>query len=453
MRAKAIPIILVAGFFSSAGAQPANDETGDAAKKVFVIEIRQDIDARVNRKTDLAFKEARDIQADYVVIDMNTYGGAVYDANDIRSRILKFEKPVFVFINDNAASAGALISIACDSIYMAPGASIGAATVVTADGQAAPDKYQSYMRSIMRSTAEETGRDPLIAEAMVDENIEIDSIKKRGQVITFSTSEAIKYGFCEGEARSIEEVLEMAGVSNYQIIRHELSGAEKIISFFINPVISGILILIILGGLYFELQTPGVGFPLMAAIIALVLYLTPYYLNGLAQNWEIVLFFIGVALLALEIFVIPGFGIAGISGITLMVGSLVLVMLNNDTFDFSFVHAGEIFKAVATALGAIIAGALFVFFSGARLMNSGVFNRVALTTVQDRAEGYTASFIETSMIGKKGVAFTDLRPCGKAMIDGELYEACTRGEYIEKQTEIVVFDETASTLKVKKAEV
>lgn len=453
MNAKVIPIILFAGFFATAGAQSVPDDADTASKTVFVLEIRQDIDARMNRRTELALKEAADLQADYVMIDMNTYGGAVYDANDIRSRILRFEKPVFVFINDNAASAGALISIACDSIYMAPGASIGAATVVTADGQAAPDKYQSYMRSIMRSTAQETGRNPLIAEAMVDEQIEIDSITKSGQIVTFSTEEAIKYGFCEGEVRSIEEALQQAGISDYKIVRHELSGTEKIISFFINPVISGILILIILGGLYFELQTPGIGFPLVAAFVALILYLTPYYLNGLAANWEIIMFFLGVGLLALEIFVIPGFGIAGISGITFMVGSLVLVMLNNDTFDFSFVNAGEIFKAVATALGGIMAGALFIFFSGARLINSNVFNRVALTSVQDSTAGYTSNFRETNMTGKKGVAFTDLRPCGKVMIEGDLYESCTRGEYIEKQTEVVVFDETGSTLKVKRADI
>jgi membrane-bound serine protease (ClpP class) len=108
---------------------------------------------------------------------------------------MDFKKPIWVYINSDAASAGALISIACDSIYMSPGASIGAATVVDGSGEKAPDKYQSYMRSIMRSTAEENGRDPRIAEGMVDESFAIDSIKLEGQVITFSTSEAIKMVF------------------------------------------------------------------------------------------------------------------------------------------------------------------------------------------------------------------------------------------------------------------
>ena len=163
-------------------ANPPQDD-GDTTS-VFVMEIKAEIDARMNHYVELALDEARSIEADLVIIEMDTYGGAVNDADDIRTMVLEFEKPIYVFINKDAASAGALISIACDSIYMAAGSSIGAATVVTPDGQAAPDKYQSYMRSMMRSTAEANGRDPQIAEAMVDETIEIDSISAEGKVLT-----------------------------------------------------------------------------------------------------------------------------------------------------------------------------------------------------------------------------------------------------------------------------
>ncbi|MCZ6694616.1 MAG: nodulation protein NfeD, partial [Bacteroidetes bacterium] len=118
---------------------------------VFLMHIDAPIDPRMNRYVELALSEADNVNPDLVIIEMDTYGGAVTDADDIRTRIMEFDRPIYVFINKDAASAGALISIACDSIYMAPGASIGAATVVTPDGQEAPDKYQSYMRSIMRS--------------------------------------------------------------------------------------------------------------------------------------------------------------------------------------------------------------------------------------------------------------------------------------------------------------
>ena len=170
-------------------------------------EIKSNIDPRTNRYSKLLIEEANNDNYDLVIIEMDTYGGAVNDADDIRTMILDYDKPIYVWINKDAASAGALISIACDSIYMSSGASIGAATVVTPDGAAAPDKYQSYMRSIMRSTAEAKNRDPKIAEAMVDEKIQVDSISQEGEVITFSTNEAIENGFCEAELNSIEEIL------------------------------------------------------------------------------------------------------------------------------------------------------------------------------------------------------------------------------------------------------
>lgn len=418
-------------------------------KKVLVVKIDAEIDPRTNRYSKLALEEADEIDADLVIIEMDTYGGAVNDADDIRTRVLEFEKPIVVFINKDAASAGALISIACDSIYMAPGASIGAATVVVATGEAAPDKYQSYMRSIMRSTAEATGRDPKIAEAMVDQEIEIDSVTEAGKVLTFSTSEAISHNFCEAEVKSIEDILQRHGIEDYELVEFKLSGSERIIKVFLNPFISGILILVIIGGIYFELQTPGVGFPIMASIIAAVLYFVPYYLNGLAANWEIIVFFIGILLLILEVFVIPGFGIAGIGGIFLIVGSLILVMLNNDVLDFSFVNAGDITKAAAATLSGLLASILLMFFGGVRLTQTKFFKRISLEDTQQKSDGYTSNFNEHSYLGMKGTTYTVLRPSGKIFVDGELKDAFTRGEYIEKDKRVEVIDESGTSLKVK----
>lgn len=417
------------------------------------MKIDAEIDPRMNRYTQLALEHATDINADIVLIEMNTYGGALNDADEIRTRFLEYPKPIWVFINKNAASAGALISIACDSIYMTPGSSIGAATVVTQTGEAAPDKYQSFMRSIMRATAEANGRNPRIAEAMVDEDIEIDSVTQAGQVITFSTSEAMKFGFCEAEVHSIEDIMRINHIENYTIEEFHLSVAERIIRFFLNPVISGILILIIIGGIYFELQTPGVGFPLLAAILALLLYFIPYYLNGLAENWEILLFLVGIALLALEIFVIPGFGIAGITGLIFTVGSLILVMLNNDILDFSFVKSKAIFQAVATILAGLFGSIIVMFLGGIRLTNSKFFKKISLQTVQDRHEGYTSNFKAESLMGKTGIAYTVLRPSGKVLIEDIIYDAYTRGDYIQQNEEIVVIGEEGTSLKVRRKEI
>lgn len=437
-------LLIVAFMLSTAFSSAAQEK-----KKVFLMKIDAEIDPRTNRYSELALEEARELDVDIVILEMDTYGGAVNDADDIRTRMLEFEKPILVYINKDAASAGALISIACDSIYMAPGASIGAATVVVATGEAAPDKYQSYMRSIMRSTAEARGRDPKIAEAMVDQEIAIDSVTEAGKVLTFSTSEAIKHGFCEAEVTSIDDILKRNGVEDYELIEFELSTSERIIKLFLNPFVSGILILVIIGGIYFELQTPGVGFPIMASIIAAVLYFVPYYLNGLAANWEIIVFFVGIVLLLVEVFVIPGFGVAGIGGIILMVGSLILVMLNNDLFDFSFVDTGDITKAAASTLSGMLAAILLMFFGGVRLTQTNVFKRISLEDTQNKSDGYTSNFNTHSYLGMTGTTYTVLRPSGKIMIDGELKDAFTRGDYIEKDRKVEVIDESGTSLKVK----
>ncbi len=419
--------------------------------KVMVMEIKAEIDPRMARYVDLALDHAKEIKADYVIVEMDTYGGVLTDAKDIVDRIMGFKKPIWVFINSDAASAGALISIACDSIYMAPGASIGAATVVEgAGGQAAPDKYQSYMRSIMRSTAEENGRDPRIAEGMVDEKIVIDSVKQAGKVITFTTTEAIDHGYCEAKVISIEEILKRNKIENYEIETFHLGAADKVIAVFLNPFISGILILIILGGLYFELQTPGAAFPILASLVALVLYLVPYYLNGLAEYWEIIALMVGILLLIAEIFIIPGFGVAGIAGITLTVGSLILIMLNNDYFNFEFVPLGDIVVASFAVVGGLSGGALLLFFGGAKLTETKAFKRIALTDTQKSSQGYTVNTLDQTLIGKKGNAYTVLRPSGKVTIDDHVYDAFTRGDYVEKGEAVEVLASEGVTLKVRK---
>ena len=419
-------------------------------KKILIGEIKTNIDPRTNRYTKLLLDEGEKDDYDIIIIEMDTYGGAVNDADDIRTRILDYKKPIYVWINKDAASAGALISIACDSIYMSSGASIGAATVVTGDGEQAPDKYQSYMRSIMRSTAEAKGRDPKIAEGMVDEDLQVDSVSQEGKVITFSTSEAIKYGFCDAELNSVEEILKRQNINEYEISNFQLSSSENIISLFLNPFVSGILLLLIFGGLYFELQTPGVGFPIIASITALLLYLIPYYLNGVAENWEIVLLFLGIILIAVEVFVIPGFGVFGILGLFTSIGSLILIMLNNDLFDFTFVVSGDIVSASLAVLSSIFLLGILILFGGIKLTDTDAFKKIALEETQDSKLGYVSNKYSDEYIGKKGKAFTVLRPSGKVIIDEKLCDATSYDGFIEKNSKIKVVGNEGSALKVSK---
>lgn len=422
--------------------------------KVVVFDLKKEIAPEATRITNRAIDEAEKIQADLIIIHMNTYGGYVTDADSIRTSILNTNIPTYVFIDNNAASAGSLISIACDKIYMTKGASIGATTVVNEDGAKAPDKYQSYMRKQMRSTAESHGRDtivtngdttykyyrnPDIAEGMVDERVVVEGLDDADKVITLTTEEALKWGYCEGQVTSIKEILKLNNISNAQIINIQPTFVDKLVAFFANPALRSVLILLMIGGIYFELQSPGIGFPLAASIIAAIAYFAPLYIDGLAQNWEILLFIIGVILVALEVFVIPGFGVAGISGLTLIFGGLILSMIRNVDLDFDGVPETEWNNAMASVLFAMIGLVAVFYFFGAHFINSRFFQRLVLNDVIDaKVPIQQEKNSENIAKGTIGVAHTALRPMGRIIIDGTTFEAKTYGEMINQGEEIQV---------------
>jgi membrane-bound serine protease (ClpP class) len=421
------------------------------SKRVYVFDIKEMIAPPVWRTTKLAMEAAKEKNADIILIHMNTYGGTLDDADSIRTKILNSSIPVYVFIDKNAASAGALISIACDSIYMAPGANIGAATVVNQQGEQMPDKYQSYMRSMMRSTAEAKNRDVDIAQAMVDPKVYVPGISDSGEVLTFTVSEAIEYDFCEAQVKSIDEILERTDLEESEIIRHQLSVTDKIIGWLINPFVSGILIMIIVGGIYFELQTPGIGFPIAAAAFAALLYFAPLYIEGLANNWEILIFVVGLALIAVEIFAIPGFGVAGILGIILMVSGLTLSMVDQigpGFFDYDYAKLVKAFFIVIIAFFISIIGSIAL---SKQLFATNRFGNLALAKTQITDEGYSSAKTSYSeMIQKTGVSRTMLRPAGKIEIEGDLYDAIALTSFIEKGEKVIVVDYHNAQLVVKK---
>ncbi len=443
----------MAGLSAPGQEEPILDTVSPNQTLIYKFDIKENIAPPVWRTTKLAMEEAHKMDADIILIHMNTYGGTVDAADSIRTRILNSKIPVWVFIDNNAASAGALIAIACDSIYMNPVASIGAATVVDQGGKPVPDKYQSYMRSWMRSTAEANGRDPDIAQAMVDPDIYIPGISDTGKVLTLTTSEAIKYGFCEGKAENVNEILEKNRVTEYTIIKQEITGMDKVIGFLINPLISGILIMVIVGGIYFELQSPGIGFPIVASFVAALLYFAPLYLEGLADNWEIIIFVVGIVLVLVEIFAIPGFGVAGISGIVLIIAGLMLSLLGNVGWDFSGVNIENILEAFFIVTIAIFLALLGSIWLSKKLFTTTIFGHLALDKIQDKAEGYTSADITyTGMLGQEGEAFTVLRPSGKVIIGDDVYDATAVSGYIDKGRKIKVVDYQTTQLFVMKVD-
>ena len=423
----------------------------DTTFVIYKFDIKEEIAPPVWHKTKKAFKEAKEFNTDLILIHMNTYGGLLDAADSIRTAILNSEIPVWVFIDNNAASAGALISIACDSIYMRSGANIGAATVVDQTGKPLPDKYQSYMRSMMRSTAESSGRDPDIAQAMVDPRIYIAGINDTGNVLTLTANEALKYNYCEGIAESVEEVLDIAKIKDYKIIEQRLTVADKIIRFLINPFVSGILIMVIIGGIYFEMQAPGIGFPLAASVVAALLYFAPLYIEGLAEHWEIILFIVGVILLAIEIFVIPGFGVPGILGIIFVVAGLTLSMTDNMGFNFEGVMLTGLIKSFFIVVISGFLAIVLSFYFGRKLLTSTTFGHLALDSIQESKEGFTSSDSQyKNMIGKTGVAHTVLRPAGKVRVESDIYDATAEAGFIDKDTAIKVTGYQTGQLIVKK---
>lgn len=407
-------------------------------KQVYSFELKDEIGPAAWRTTRKAFDEAGKLKADVLLVHMNTYGGALNFADSIRTRLLETKMQTIVFIDNNAASAGALIAIACDKIYMRKGSSIGAASVVNPGGEIMPEKYQSYMRGLMRSTAEAKGRDPKIAEAFVDPDVDLPGIKPKGKVLTFTTSEAVKNGFCNAVAESREEVLEAEKLTAYEFVEYKQTFTDKAINFLISPAISGLLILLIIGGIYFEMQSPGIGFALLVTIVAALLFFAPLYLQGLAANWEIALFIVGVILVAVEIFVIPGFGVAGIAGIISIVCGLAFSLVTNRFFDFSGYGSDTLAGSFVLVLVSTVASIVLCVVFGKAILKTSVFQRLVLQDEQRSQLGYSVSQPKPELVNRLGKSKTDMRPSGKIEIDGKWYDAVALDGFIEKDTEVLV---------------
>lgn len=426
--------------------------------KVYTFPINGDIMPAQQRLVSKCLTEAREQNADLVVIRMNTYGGLVNVADSIRTMILNYPTPIWVYIDNQAASAGALIALAADRIYMHPGGSIGAASVVDQNGQPMPDKFQSFMRATMRATAESHGqvieriengdtirrwwRDPQTAEAMVGRTV-ADSTTVN--VLTFTASEAVKNHFSEGTASSLKETLAQGGVETYTLTEYRPTTLDRLLAWLMNPVVQGIFVMMIVGGIYFELQSPGIGFALVVAILGAVLYFAPLYLEGVAQNWELILFTIGLGLLAVEIFVLPGFGIAGVAGIVAVILGLSFAAIDNDLL--RHLPTGEItvgwilqpiLVVIIATTAALIGGLLLSkrFLTGTTPLQ----RKVVLTAEMAPEQGYVSHpQVASELIGKTAEVAAVLRPSGRVIIDGIYYDAIAEeGQFIPRGKQVII---------------
>ncbi len=406
----------------------------NAQKKVYIAYIEGDIDLGLAPYVSRVVAEAEKDNAEAIIFKINTFGGRVDAATQIKDAIINTDLLTIAFINNRAISAGALIALSCKKIVMVPGSLIGAATVVDQQGEKVGEKYQSYMRSEMRSTAEKNGRRVDIAEGMVDERVVVPGIDDSTKLITLTSTEALKYGFADTLLKDYDEIFAYFKLGKAEKVFQKSNWAEDVVRFLNNGIVSSILIMIGIFGLMAEIKSPGWGLPGTAALIALALFFGSSYILQLASVIEILMFVAGLVLLLLEIFVIPGFGVAGISGIILIIASLFLSMLGADPFlDFNAVSMAIIKLTIG------LAAALVLIFLLARFLpKSNFFKKFILSEEEKATEGYTSRANLSELLGAEGIAVTTLRPAGTAEINGKRVDVVTDSEYIEHGKPIVV---------------
>jgi membrane-bound serine protease (ClpP class) len=409
-----------------------------AAPLVYVAPIEGIIDLGLAPFVQRVLDEAGAAGAAAVVLEINTFGGRVDAAVQIRDALLSAKVPTVAYVNRRAISAGALISLAAQHLVMAPGATIGAATPVMAGQpgggtQAASEKTVSYMRKEFRATAESRKRPALIAEAMVDPDVTIRGVIEKGKLLTLTTDEALKHKVAEFRADSLVAALERLGIAGAELRPVSPNWAENVVRFLTHPVLSSLLVTIGMLGIIMELRTPGFGVAGAIGVGSLAAFFWGHWLVQLAGWGELLLALGGVVLLALEFFVIPGFGFAGILGIVALLAALVLSVVGSGaTPEFFMLAAGRIILSLLVALLAS-----FVLL---RLMPRTPFGRrLILDTGLGAGHEYgSAPESDARWLGKRGRTTSPLRPAGIADIEGARVDVVSEGELIEPGTPVEV---------------
>ena len=392
-------------------------------------------------------KEAEDSKVKAIVFEINTFGGRVDAATQIKDAILSSKVQTIGFINRRAISAGALISLSCEKIYMTGGGLIGAATAVDMSGKKGSEKVISFMREEMASTAEQRGRNKKIARGMVDEELSFtylvldqDSIlvndiegRKEGKLISLTTDQALKYQIADGVAENVESILDSLGYEDFKIIKKSENWSEDIVRFLTNPVVASLLTTFGFLGILFELQSPGWGIPGFVGLTCLILSLSASYIAQLATMSDLLFVFAGIGMVLLEILVIPGFGIIGIGGFGLMMYGLYLLLLPDIPVGDEIL--GQAMDGFFIGLiGAIIGLVLLI-----RLMIKTKFwKQLTSPDAQKKADGFSNSFGWESFIGKEGIADTNLHPSGWIQLEDERIFVVSEGDFIEKGEKITV---------------
>ena len=438
-----ITFILIFTFFISKNIYCQDNAKVYVIKKLEFQEINRWYAAYIKK----AIKKASDEGASLIILELDTPGGLLSSALSIKNYIIESDIPVVAYINKNALSAGALISLSCEAIYMSDGSIIGAATPVYMKGgniEKASEKEISAMRAAMRSSAERSKKNVRAAEAMVDETIILTKSKDGidlddKTLLTLSVEEALKVNIANGKANSIIDIIKLRNLSeNSTIINVEEEKYDYILRFLINPAVLSALISIGIIGVYIELKTPGFGIGGVISIIAFSIFFFAQIFVGDSGFLSPAIFLLGIVLLAIEIFVIPGFGITGILGILGIVAGIFMSFGINNIAQATFV----VFVSLIADIILIIILARFI------LKSKGFKSKIALDT--DTA-GYYSSVSYDDLLGCEGITDTFLRPSGNIIINGKKYDAITEGEFINKGVKIKVILVEGNKIVIKEA--
>ena len=416
-----------AGFLAP---QAADAQQPPRKGAVYRVPITGEISPGLVPFVERSLEEAEEAGASAVILDIDTPGGYVDSAERIGDAVHDAKVPVYAFVNRRALSAGALIALATDGIFMRPGSSLGAATPVAGGtGEKLPEKYVSAMRSEFRALAEARGLDPRVAEAMVDEDVEVPGVDAKGKLLTLSTSEAVRVGYAK-EVADWEAMKAAAGAAGAAVVTPSVNWAERLVRFFSNPLIAPFLLSFGFLGLMIELKTPTFGLAGLAGLASLGLFFGSHFLLGLA-GWEsLALVGIGVLLLLIELLVLPGFGVAGVLGITAIVGSILLSLLGPSPTSGDLVRALVILVSSVTLVG-VCTWALIRHLPHDRRGRS-LFHTAALRS----GDGYTAAQARQELHGAEGVALTDLRPAGTARFGDERLDVVSDGAFVSAGTAV-----------------
>jgi membrane-bound serine protease (ClpP class) len=378
-----------------------------------------------------ALAEAAAAGARAVILDVNTLGGRVDAALDIIDAIGASSVPVYAFVDPRAISAGALISISTDSVFMTPEATMGASTVVDAEGSKVSEKAQSVMRAQFRALAERRGLDPRIGEAMVDETIEVEGVVEAGKLLTLTASEAERVGYAV-EVTGFDDVLARLDLTGAKVVTPGANWAESLVRFLSHPIVAPILLSLGVLGIMIEIKTPSFGLAGVVGLASLGAFFGSHLIIGLAGWEEVLLLLAGIVALGIEVFVVPGFGIAGVISILCIGAAVFLALIGNLPTWADVARASGI---VAVTVGIVIAA---VYSVVSRMPTSARWNGIFLRAELAKNEGFVAGTARADLVGMVGVAVTDLRPTGTGRFGPERLDVVSDAGYVPKGTPIEI---------------